>query len=150
MYHPECFTCDKCNTVIQGKFFTTDDNKFLCEEDFLVMATIYEIHPPAGRQNYLSPTTPISQQNWRRGIFWKTSRAIFILRLCSIFPKKIREGGDLLNSLGNEVNDSLHHCSILGKPRPNTDLITSSFAGVEREVLEVLQADPRVKFESFG
>eukprot|EP00092_Neocalanus_flemingeri_P089525 GFUD01113283.1.p1 GENE.GFUD01113283.1~~GFUD01113283.1.p1 ORF type:complete len:301 (+),score=100.14 GFUD01113283.1:195-1097(+) len=33
-FHPHCFTCSGCGTVIGGKFYTTEGNKFLCEHDY--------------------------------------------------------------------------------------------------------------------
>jgi len=33
-YHPHCFTCRECGLVIDKKFYTTEDKKFLCEHDY--------------------------------------------------------------------------------------------------------------------
>ena len=35
-YHPHCFTCRECGLVIDKKFYTTEDKKFLCEHDYKV------------------------------------------------------------------------------------------------------------------
>ena len=35
-YHPHCFTCSECGVVIDQKFYTTEDKKFLCEHDYKV------------------------------------------------------------------------------------------------------------------
>ena len=35
-YHPDCFVCHKCGSVLHGKFFKTDDGNHLCETDFMV------------------------------------------------------------------------------------------------------------------
>lgn len=34
-YHPDCFVCHKCGSVLHGKFFKTDDGNHLCEADFM-------------------------------------------------------------------------------------------------------------------
>jgi len=34
-YHPDCFVCHTCGSVLHGKFFKTDDGNHLCESDFM-------------------------------------------------------------------------------------------------------------------
>ena len=36
-YHPDCFVCLKCGSVLHGKFFKTDDGNHNCETCFLVI-----------------------------------------------------------------------------------------------------------------
>ena len=36
-YHPDCFVCHTCGSVLHGKFFKTDDGNHLCESDFIRM-----------------------------------------------------------------------------------------------------------------
>jgi len=33
-FHPECFVCSICTHPIMGKFFTTEEGKHICEEDY--------------------------------------------------------------------------------------------------------------------
>jgi len=33
-YHPTCFICSECGQVIDNKFYTTEDNKFICQLDY--------------------------------------------------------------------------------------------------------------------
>merc|ERR1711892_389916 len=33
-YHPHCFTCSHCGQVIMNKFYTTEEDKFLCQLDY--------------------------------------------------------------------------------------------------------------------
>ena len=33
-YHAHCFACSECDQPILDKFFTTEDGRWLCEEDY--------------------------------------------------------------------------------------------------------------------
>jgi len=38
-FHPHCFTCSHCGQVIMNKFYTTEENKFLCQLDYQATLT---------------------------------------------------------------------------------------------------------------
>ena len=33
-YHPQCFACSECELPIMDKFYTTDEGRWLCEDDY--------------------------------------------------------------------------------------------------------------------